>query len=124
MYKPGKEKATRIEFRSPDPACNPYLAFACMLAAGLKGMENNYPLREPLERDVYHLTYEEMKELKVDCLPGSLIEAIEISEKSSLLKETLGEHIFNNLIMSKKIEWDEYRKRVHDYELKTYLPQL
>lgn len=124
MYKPGKEKATRIEFRSPDPACNPYLAFACMLTAGLKGIEGSYPLPEPLERDVYHLTYDEMKELRITCLPGSLIEAIEIAEKSELLKETLGEHIFNNLIMSKKIEWDEYRKRVHEYEITTYLPIL
>ncbi len=124
MYQPGKEKATRIEFRSPDPACNPYLAFACMLAAGLKGIEEKYPLVEPLERDVYHLTYEEMKELKVGCLPGSLIEAIEVAEAGNLLKETLGEHIFNNLIMGKKIEWDEYRKRVHEYEIKTYLPIL
>ncbi|MFC1589961.1 glutamine synthetase family protein [Candidatus Omnitrophota bacterium] len=124
MYKPGRENATRIEFRSPDPACNPYLAFACMLGAGLKGIEEGYTLIKPLERDVYHLTYEEMKELKVECLPGSLIEAIEVAENSSVLKETLGEHIFNNLIMSKKFEWDEYRKRVHDYEIKTYLPVL
>lgn len=124
MYKPGKEKATRIEFRSPDPACNPYLAFSCMLAAGMKGIENNYALPEPMERDVYHLSYEEMKELGISCLPGSLIEAIEIAEKSTLLKETIGEHIFTNLIMSKKIEWDEYRKQVHDYEIKTYLPIL
>lgn len=124
MYKPGKEKATRIEFRSPDPACNPYLAFAAMLAAGLKGMEKNYLLPEPLERDVYHLTYEDVKELGIECLPGSLIEAIEIAEKSQLLKETLGEHIFNNLITGKKIEWNEYRKRVHEYEIKTYLPVL
>jgi len=124
MYQPGREKATRIEFRSPDPACNPYLAFVCMLAAGLKGIEEKYSLIEPLERDVYHLTYEEMKELKVDCLPGSLIEAIEVAESGSLLKETLGEHIFNNLILGKKIEWDEYRKRVHEYEIKTYLPVL
>lgn len=124
MYKPGKEKSTRIEFRSPDPACNPYLAFACMLAAGLKGIEENYPLPEPLERDVYHLTLEEQKELGVECLPGSLIEAIEIAENSQLLKETLGEHIFNNLIRAKKIEWDEYRRRVHKYEIDTYLPIL
>ncbi|MDD5195709.1 MAG: type I glutamate--ammonia ligase [Candidatus Omnitrophica bacterium] len=124
MYKPGKEKATRIEFRSPDPACNPYLAFSCMLAAGLKGIEGDYPLAEPMERDVYHLSYEEMEDLNVSCLPGSLIEAIEIAEKSTLLKEALGEHIFTNLIMSKKIEWDEYRKQVHEYEIKTYLPIL
>ncbi|MDD5613644.1 MAG: glutamine synthetase family protein [Candidatus Omnitrophica bacterium] len=124
MYKPGQEKATRIEFRSPDPACNPYLAFAAMLSAGLKGIQNNYQLREPLERDVYNLTEDEMKKLNVECLPGSLIEAIEISENSSLLQETLGNHTFSNLIMSKKIEWDEYRKRVHDYEIATYLPVL
>lgn len=124
MYKPGKEKATRIEFRSPDPACNPYLAFACMLAAGLKGVENNYSIPEPLERDVYHLTPEETKELKIECLPGSLIEAIEIAEKSALLKNILGEHVYTNLIMAKHIEWDEYRKRVHEYELTTYLPVL
>jgi len=124
MYKPGKEKATRIEFRSPDPACNPYLAFAVMLAAGLKGIEKGYSLVEPLERDVYHLTPVEMKKLGVECLPGSLIEAIEISENSKLLKETLGGHIFDNLIMAKKIEWDEYRKRVHGYEIDTYLPVL
>lgn len=124
MYKPGKEKATRIEFRSPDPACNPYLAFTCMLAAGLKGIDENYFLAEPLEKDVYHITPAEMKEMGVDYLPGSLIEAIEISENSAFLKEILGEHIFNNLILSKKIEWDEYRKRVHEYEITTYLPIL
>jgi len=124
MYKPGAEKATRIEFRSPDPACNPYLAFASMLAAGLKGIEEDYQLPEPLERDAYNLTEQEMEELNIKCLPGSLIEAIEISEKSSLLKETLGSHVFSNFIMSKKIEWDEYRKRVHDYEITTYLPVL
>ncbi|MCM8760263.1 MAG: glutamine synthetase family protein, partial [Candidatus Omnitrophica bacterium] len=98
MYQPGKEKSTRIEFRSPDPACNPYLAFASMVAAGMKGIEEKYPLNEPLERDVYHLTEDEMEELGVECLPGSLIEAIEVAETSKLLKETLGEHIFTNLI--------------------------
>lgn len=124
MYKPGKEKATRIEFRSPDPACNPYLAFACMLTAGLDGMDKNYKLEEPTERDVYHLNADERKKLGINSLPGSLIEAIEIAEGSQLLKDTLGEHIFENLIMAKKIEWDEYRKRVHEYEIQTYLPIL
>ena len=124
MYKLGREKATRVEFRSPDPACNPYLAFATMLSAGLKGIEEKYALPEPMERDVYHLTSEEMQEFNIECLPGSLIEAIEIAEKSQLLKETLGEHIFNNLITAKKIEWDEYRRRVHEYEINTYLPIL
>lgn len=87
-------------------------------------MKNNYPLQEPLEKDVYRLTTEEMKEIGVECLPGSLIEAIEIAENSELLRETLGEHVFSNLMMAKKIEWDEYRKRVHDYEIDTYLPVL
>ena len=124
MYKPGKEKATRIEFRSPDPACNPYLAFACMVAAGMKGVENNYHLPEPLERDVYHLTEDEMKQLGIECLPGSLVEAIEVAEGSQLLKEVLGDHIYTNLIAAKKIEWDIYRQQVHEYEVKTYLPVL
>jgi glutamine synthetase len=124
MYKPGKEEATRVEFRSPDPACNPYIAFASMLAAGLEGMEKNYPLPDPIEKDVYNLDSEERKNLKIGCLPGSLIEAIEISEKSKFLKNALGEHIFENLIMGKHIEWDDYRKRVHEYEIEKYLPVL
>jgi glutamine synthetase len=124
MYKPGKEKATRIEFRSPDPACNPYLAFAAMLGAGLKGIEESALLPDPLERDVYNMSYQDRENLGVQHLPGSLIEAIEIAEKSEFLKAALGEHIFSNLIMSKKIEWDEYRKRVHKYEIDHYLPIL
>jgi glutamine synthetase len=122
MYKPGKEKATRIELRSPDPACNPYLAFASMLIAGLKGIENNYVLPEPLELDVYHLPPEERTRLGIKELPGSLIEAIEIAEKSEVLKEAVGEHIFEQLIKSKKIEWDDYRIRVQPYEIERYLP--
>ncbi len=124
MYKPGKEKATRIEFRSPDPACNPYLAFSCMLAAGLKGIENKYELVKPIERDVYDMSSQEMKKLGIEWLPGSLGQAIDASSKSELLKQTLGAHIFDNLIYAKKIEWDEYRKQVHEYETKTYLPIL
>ncbi len=124
MYKPGKEKATRIELRSPDPACNPYLAFSCMLCAGLKGIEKGYKLPEPVEIDVYHLSPEERQKMGIEELPGSLIEAIEIAEKSELLKETLGDHIFKELITSKKIEWDEYRIRIHPYEIERYLSLL
>lgn len=124
LYKPGKEKATRIELRSPDPSCNPYLAFACMLNAGLTGVEKKYKLPDPVEKDVYHLDPEERKALGIDSLPGSLIEAIEYAEKSELLKETLGEHIFTNLIESKKKEWDDYRIRIFPYELERYLPIL
>ncbi len=124
LYKPGKEKATRIELRSPDPACNPYLAFACMLNAGLAGVEKNYELAEPTEMDVYHLSREERAAMGIGELPGSLLEAIEQAEKSELLKNTLGEHVFQELITSKRIEWDEYRIRVFPYELDTYLPLL
>lgn len=124
MYKPGKEKATRIEFRSPDPACNPYLAFSVMLAAGLAGVENGYELPDPVEKDVYHLSEREKAELGIESLPGSLSEAIELTEQSELVHKTLGDHVFRNLIDSKKIEWDEYRMQVHPYEIEKYLPIL
>jgi glutamine synthetase len=124
LYKPGKEKATRIELRSPDPACNPYLAFSVMLAAGLEGIEKNYELPEPVEKDIYHLSDEEKQELGIKSLPGSLIEAIEIVEKSEVVRKALGDHIFNNFIENKKIEWDDYRTKIHPYELKRYLPIL
>jgi glutamine synthetase len=124
MYKPGKEKATRIELRSPDPACNPYLAFSVMLAAGLEGIEKNYELPEPVEKDIYHLTEEDRQELGIKALPGSLIEAIEIAEKSEVVRKALGDHIFNNFIENKKIEWDNYRIKIHPYEIDRYLPIL
>ncbi len=124
LYKPGKEKATRIELRSPDPACNPYLAFACMLNAGLKGIEKGYQLPEPIEMDVYHLSDEDRKKYNIDCLPGSLNRAIEYAENSELLRDTLGDHIFEQFITSKKVEWDDYRIRIHPYELERYLPIL
>ncbi len=124
LYKPGKEKATRIEFRSPDPACNPYLAFSVMLAAGLEGIEKNYELPEPIEKDIFHLSEEEKRELGIKSLPGSLIEAIEMTEKSEVVRSALGDHIFNNFITSKKVEWDDYRVKVHPYEIEKYLPIL
>jgi glutamine synthetase len=123
-YKPGKEKATRIEVRFPDPACNPYLAFAVMLRAGLEGIKNKYPLPEPLEVSAYEMEEIERKARKIEELPGSLIEAIEIAENSQLLKETLGEHIYTKFLENKKIEWDNYRTKVTDYEIKRYLPIL
>lgn len=124
LYKPGKEKATRIELRSPDPACNPYLAFSVMLAAGLEGIEKGYNLSEPVEKDIYHLSDEEKNKLGIKSLPGSLIEAVEITEKSEVLRKALGDHIFNNLITNKKVEWDNYRIRIHPYEIERYLPIL
>jgi glutamine synthetase len=124
LYKPGKEKATRIELRSPDPACNPYLAFACMLGAGLKGIKEGYELPEPVERNIFALSEKEKEELGIGSLPGSLGEAIECASKSELLKEILGEHVFNELIALKKAEWDDYRVQVTEYELEKYLPIL
>lgn len=123
-YRPGKEKATRIEFRSPDPACNPYLAFSVMLAAGLKGIEEEYELPQPVEVDVYRLSEGEREEMGIETLPGSLGEAINIMEKSDLMKECLGEHIFYSFIRNKRAEWDNYRAQVTEYELKRYLPIL
>ncbi len=124
MYKPGKEVATRIELRSPDPACNPYLAFSLMLAAGLKGIEKGYKLEKPVEVDIFGLSAKEKKKMGIDSLPGNLIQAIEAFENSSLAKEALGDHIFNNFIANKKIEWDNYRSQVHPYELDKYLAIL
>jgi glutamine synthetase len=124
MYKPGKEVATRIEFRSPDPACNLYLAFAVMLAAGLKGVEENYKLPEPIEEDIYEMDEGARERAGITSLPGSLFEAIQEMEKSDLMRETLGEHIFDKLIHNKKIEWDRFRTHVSLYEIENYLPIL
>jgi glutamine synthetase len=124
MYKPGKEQATRIEFRSPDPACNPYLAFAIMLAAGLKGIEGNYPLPDPIEEDIYEMNEEARDRAGITSLPGNLFEALQEVEKSELVRETLGDHIFNKFVANKKIEWDRYRTHVSQYEIEKYLPIL
>lgn len=124
MYKPGKEEATRIEYRAPDPACNPYLAFAVMLAAGIRGIEENYPLPEPIEEDVYHMPQRTREELGIECLPGSLYEAILEMGRSEVVKQALGEHIFFKLIDNKKIEWDMYHIHVSNFEIEKYLPIL
>jgi glutamine synthetase len=123
-YRPGREKSTRIEFRSPDPACNPYLAFSVMLAAGLEGLEKEYEVPEPIEENVYEMTEEERQRRGIDTLPSSLLEAIQLTEKSELVRKALGDHVFNAFIENKKIEWDQYRTQVSEYELKRYLPIL
>ena len=123
-YRPGREKSTRIEFRSPDPACNPYLAFSVMLAAGLEGIEKGYEAPEPIEENVYEMSEEERKKRGIDTLPASLQEAILLTEKSELVRKALGDHVFNAFIENKKIEWNQYRIQVTEYELKRYLPIL
>ncbi|MDD2688586.1 MAG: glutamine synthetase family protein [Candidatus Omnitrophica bacterium] len=124
MYKPGKEKATRIEYRSPDPACNPYLAFAAMLAAGLDGIEKEYKLPEPANDNIYHMDEEQRDRLGIKSLPEDLLEAIKITENSKLVKECLGEKVFEYFIRNKKVEWDEYKAQVTQYEIDKYLPIL
>ncbi len=124
MYKPGKEAATRIEFRSPDPACNPYLAFAVMLGAGMEGIENRYELPEPIEEDIYEMNPAERRAHGITDLPGNLYAAILETEKSDLVRRVLGDHVFNKFIENKKIEWDMYRTHVSTFELDRYLPRL
>ena len=109
MYKPNKENSTRIEFRSPDSACNPYLAYAVMLAAGLKGIEEKYILDKSSD-DI--------------ALPSDLNDAIAQMEKSELVRQTLGEHVFEYVLRNKRSEWQEYRRQVSAYELDRYLPVL
>ena len=124
MYKPGKESATRIEFRSPDPACNPYLAFALMLAAGLEGIENKYELPDPIEEDIFEMNPAERQAHGITDLPGNLYAAILETEKSELVRKTLGDHVFNQFIANKRIEWDAFRTHVSQFEIEKYLPRL
>jgi len=121
-YRVGHEQACRIEVRSADPVCNPYLAFSVMLAAGMRGVEKGYELPDPIEENIFEMTPAERRERGISTLPGNLYEAIEIAEKSELLREVLGEHIFEKFMDNKKIEWDRYRMQVTDYELREYLP--
>ena len=109
MYKPNKENSTRIELRSPDAACNPYLAYAVVLAAGLKGIEGAYTLEPSSDKAL---------------LPSNLEEAIAVMEESELVRQTLGEHVFEYFLRNKRAEWQDYRRQVSAYELDRYLPVL
>jgi glutamine synthetase len=124
MYKPLKGNSTRVEFRSPDSACNPYLAFAVILAAGLKGVEEGYELPQEAEDDVWSLTDGERQVLGITPLPSSLSEAITAMEGSELVAETLGEHVFDFFLRNKRAEWAEYRRQVTPFERDRYLPVL
>ena len=123
-YRPGKEKATRIELRSPDPACNPYLCFSVMLAAGLKGIEDGLEPPEPIEENVYEMSEKQRIDRGIYTLPASLADAVALTEKSELVRKALGDHVFNAFIENKKIEWNQYRIHVSKYELDRYLPML
>ena len=123
-YRPGNEKATRVELRCPDPACNPYLAFAVMLAAGLEGIEKKYTLTPPVEPNIYHMAMEEREKRGLTALPGNLFEAIKETENSTFVSDTLGKHIFTRFLFNKKKEWEEYRIQITQHEIKKYLPLL
>jgi glutamine synthetase len=124
MYKPSKGNSTRVEFRSIDTAANPYLAFAVMLAAGLKGIEQGYELPPGAEDDVWALTEAERRALGIEPLPTSLGQALTVMEGSELVAETLGEHVYDHFLRNKRQEWADYRRQVTPFELARYLPVL
>ncbi|WP_026918660.1 glutamine synthetase family protein [Gordonia shandongensis] len=122
LYTPNKASSRRVEIRTPDSACNPYLSFAVLLAAGLKGIENGYELPEEAEDNVWALTEAERRAMGYRELPGSLAEALAEMERSELVAETLGEHVFDYFLRNKRAEWAAYRSRVTPFELEQYLP--
>jgi glutamine synthetase len=124
LYKPGSEQATRAEIRCPDPACNPYLAFAALLHAGLEGIERGYELPPEMTTNLYRLSQDERKERGIVSLPESLGEAIDELAESELMKRALGEHIFPRYVELKRKEWDEYRVQVSKWEMDKYLAAL
>lgn len=120
-YFPGMENAMRVEFRCPDPSCNPYLAFACMCNAGLDGIKKKIMPPEPVEADIFHMSAKEKVELGIRSLPGTLAEALDELENDKVLQEALGEHLYENFITLKRKEWDEFRVQVTDWEIEKYL---
>ncbi|MFH0915954.1 MAG: glutamine synthetase family protein [bacterium] len=124
LYKPGKENATRVELRNPDPACNPYLAFAAMLAAGLDGIEKGLELPPEASNNIYEMTEAERMAAGIDSLPEDLYQAIKEFEKSTFVREALGDHVCDYLIRNKWAEWDEYKTLITPYEISRYLPIL
>ena len=123
-YKQGREESRRIEYRAPDPACNPYLAFSVMLAAGLDGIDKEYELPDPAAADVFDLTESERSKRGIESLPSNLLEALRITEDSELVRNALGDSVFNSFVENKKIDWERYRSQVTDYEVSQYLPTL
>ena len=124
MYKPSKGQSTRIELRTIDTACNPYLAFAVILGAGMKGIEEGYELPREAEDDVWSLNERERQSLGIEPLPKTLYEAIRIAENSELLPEVLGEHVYDFFLRNKRAEWEEYRVQVSAFERSRMLPVL
>jgi glutamine synthetase len=117
----GHTAATRVELRCPDPSCNPYLAFAVMLACGLHGIEENIPLPEPVEENLYHFTDEDLKRRNIPTLPATLGEAIMEAEKDEVVRDALGDHVFERLLEAQRSEWDDFRRHVSQWERARYL---
>ena len=122
--KAGKPNATRLECRFPDPACNPYLAFSVMLAAGLDGIKNKLPVMPITEDNIFHMTPEERAARGIETLPAYLYEAVNLTRNSKLVQKALGKHTFEKFIANKDIEWDNYRTHVSNYEIERYLSVL
>ena len=110
-----------MELRCPDPSCNPYLAFAVMLAAGLDGIERELPLPRPVEENLYHFDDTMMSKYAVGTLPGTLHEALDELERDQVIQDALGAHVYEWFLDAKRVEWDEYRKQVSTWELEQYL---
>jgi len=124
MAKASKAVSGRVEIRAPDPACNPYLAFSVILAAGLRGIEESYELPAEADDDVEAMTPEERRARGIASLPEDLADAIKEMERSELVAEALGEHVFDEFLRNKRLEWDGYRTYVSPFELDRYLPLL
>lgn len=123
-FKQGREESRRVELRSPDPACNPYLAFSVMLAAGLEGIEKQYELTDPTASNVFEMSDEERQAHGIESLPSNLLEALRITEESELVRNALGDSVFRSFVENKRIDWERYRSQVTDYEIARYLPAL
>jgi glutamine synthetase len=123
-YSEGKKGATRCEFRAPDPSANPYLAFAAMLAAGMDGVENKLEPPEPIEENVYHLNDEELEKRKIPTLPHSLHNAVGELQRDKVLREALGEHIYEKLTYAQLEDWKDYKRQVTEWEVKRYYEVL
>lgn len=116
-----RPEATRAELRCPDPSCNPYLAFAVMLAAGLDGIKKQMPLVEPVEENLYHFDESELQRRSISTLPATLGEALEELKKDEVIQAALGEHVYERFIEAKRLEWDDFRRYVSQWELDRYL---
>ena len=122
MSKSGKDSSVRLEYRSPDPACNPYLAFSVILAAGLEGIRQGYELPEEATANIFEMSAEEWAATGIPELPQSLSDALNAMEQSTLVADALGEHIFEWFLRNKRAEWSDYKAQVTPFELFRYLP--